>query len=479
MSAAAREALDDHLAGLQAECAGAPLRRIEQAVGVASVDVGEYRLLERLGGGGMGVVYKAQHRRLARLVAVKFPRFAGELDHQCAARFVREARLLGRLEHKHLVPALDAGESPYGPYLVTAFVEGETLETLVKREGPLSVELAMELTAQAACGLAYAHSHGVVHRDVKPSNLLLGDDGELRVLDFGLAKLLAEDVDNDGSMAASRTQTGAFLGTVGYAAPEQLVDGGNVDARADVYALGGVIYFLLTGEPLHEGRLVDRLKRPTKRLPSLAGRRPEVSPSLEKLWRRMVAAAPENRLASMADVEATVRQESISASRPAAFVNRRWCKTAFEALAVVAAVIAAWIAWPAQRRVESPPPMNDSVPLRSVGARDPERIVNSIDMPLVLIPAGAVSKPFYLGETEVTCGQFRRFVDDTGYVTDAEAASGWGLANGAWVQRAGYSWKNVGEAPTGDNYPVNNVTLNYAVAICRWLTASDRAGNYR
>jgi serine/threonine protein kinase/formylglycine-generating enzyme required for sulfatase activity len=512
-SEAAREALRDHLALLQEEIAsdvasaraGAPRPRVVQHDAAAPIEIGEYRLLARLGGGGMGVVYKAVHRRLGRFVAIKFPRFAGELDGESAARFVREVRLLGRLEHPHLAPALDAGDSEYGPYLVTAFLAGETLESLVRRDGPLAPQSAVALTAQAASALGYAHSQGVVHRDVKPSNLFLETDGVLRVLDFGLAKLVGDDTAPGDALTAGRTQTGEFLGTVGYAAPEQIGGGSPVDCRADVYALGCVFYFLLTGEPLHQGRLADRLKRPMKRLPPLGRRRPEVSGQLESLWRSMVAVVPGKRI-SMAEAETALRQAQQGKLRSAAGFRfpstRRTTRRMVGVLALGAALAAGWLAFPLPRVEPSSPPPLALAPFNAIEARRhqrgwamhegvSERQVNSIGMPLVLIPPGrlhdqrglprrtAVTDPFYLGETEVTLSQFCQFVDQTGYVTEAESASGWGMQDGKLVQRAGFSWKNIGELATGDDFPVNNVSWHDAVAFCKWLTSRDGTGTYR
>jgi serine/threonine protein kinase len=181
---------------------------------------GEYRLVERLGAGGMGIVYKAVHLRLGRMAAVKFPRSAALFDAPLAARFVREAKLLGQLEHPHIVRALDAGDSPYGPYLATEFIEGETVEQLVRRIGPLPFHDAIGLAIQAASGLAYAHAQQIIHRDVKPSNLIIDQRGTLRVVDFGLAKAIEMEGAASSAGASLTTGSGAFLGTVGYAAPE-------------------------------------------------------------------------------------------------------------------------------------------------------------------------------------------------------------------------------------------------------------------
>ena len=189
---AAARLLTEHLAQLQAELTAAATDGATIERGMPQ-QVGEYRLSERLGAGGMGIVFKARHQRLDRLVALKFPRYASLLDRDATARFVREAKLLGQLEHPHIVRALDAGDSAYGPYLATEFIEGETVEQLVRREGPLPWRRAFALAAEGASGLAHAHLRQIIHRDVKPSNLLLDERGVVRVVDFGLAKALLGD----------------------------------------------------------------------------------------------------------------------------------------------------------------------------------------------------------------------------------------------------------------------------------------------
>ena len=503
-----------------------------------SVQVGEYRLLEQLGSGGMGVVYKAVHTRLDRCVAIKFPRFAAALDPRSAARFLREARMIGRLNHPHVVRALDAGESVYGPYLVTEFIEGETLEDRVRRAGPLPVEQAIAFTRQAACALDYAHAQNIVHRDVKPSNLLLDGANVLRIVDFGLAKMLADDQRTLSAPGPTdHTECGTFLGTVAYAAPEQLQPGRPVDRRADVYALGCVFYFAVTGEPFHGGSLADRLlaSRKSKTVsPRLnCG---SVSPPVERVWRRMVAPAAKDRFDSMAELDDAF-DEALAEE-----ANGRWRSTAprrrvFASLFCLA--IGALSAWSAgliggrdgigRQSLKGPLPPPAVAPFGNDQARRhqkawaeyfgmPLRIVNSVEMPLVLLPPGefmmgmsdaalpdpppaandwryrdpevvrqeqsprhrvTLTQPLYFGETEVTNAQFRRFVEASGYVTDAERDRGWGKEDKGWVKRAGYSWKNLGQRLCKEDCPVINVTWNDASALCTWLTAHDGRGAYR
>ncbi|MEX2170266.1 MAG: serine/threonine-protein kinase [Pirellulales bacterium] len=281
------------------------------------VTVGEYRLLEQLGSGGMGVVYKAIHRRLDRFVAIKFPRFAAVLDRRSAARFLREAMLIGRLAHPHIVRALDAGESLYGPYLVTEFIDGETIDVLVRRAGPLPFEQAVKLVEQAARALAYAHSQDIVHRDIKPSNMLLDEAGVLRIVDFGLAKLLADDGRKvETSQNSDGTEFGTFLGTVGYAAPEQLRPDQMVDHRADIYGLGCVLYFMLTGEAPHKGTIADRLLTHRRsRASTLRFGRNDLPLGFEKTWQGMVADSPRSRFSSMLEVEQAMQSALVDRPR--------------------------------------------------------------------------------------------------------------------------------------------------------------------
>jgi hypothetical protein len=293
----------------------------------------------------MGVVYKARHDRLDCDVAIKFPRLAGPIDRDSAARFLREAKLIGRLKHPNIVRALDAVESAYGPYLVTEYIDGETIEALVRRDGPLPLGRAVALVVQAGQALAYAHAQGIVHRDVKPSNLLLDKSDVLRVVDFGLAKLQVGDLPRDGSArGGDATVCGAFLGTVGYAAPDQLRSDEPVDHRADIYALGCVLSFMLSGAPPHMGSLSDRLiaqiAEQRTALPLPLGDYPA---GFEQVWRRLVAFDPARRFRHVRG-GASVEGLSLSA-RTGSRLQRYWRDVRLRldaALAFVAAAVGRW-----------------------------------------------------------------------------------------------------------------------------------------
>ncbi|HZT83531.1 MAG TPA: response regulator [Gemmataceae bacterium] len=257
--------------------------------------LGNYRVLERLGAGGMGVVFKAEHVRLRRPVAVKVLSLSLEQTGGALARFDGEIRAVARLRHPNIVAAIDAGELPYPEpergtlhYFVMEFVPGEDLEAHVKAHGPLPPERACDLAYQVASALAEAHKHGLVHRDLKPSNVLVTPDGQAKLLDFGLARQFDHRL----------TEPGSMMGTIEYMAPEQARDASQVDIRADLFALGGTLFWCLTGRgPFPpEGSLAEELaRRQVQPPPSAHALRPEVPPALDAVLARLMACRPEER----------------------------------------------------------------------------------------------------------------------------------------------------------------------------------------
>ena len=216
--------------------------------------VSHYRVIEKIGAGGMGEVYRASDTRLGRDVAIKVIRPELARDPDRIRRFEQEARAAGALNHPNVCSILDIGSYEGAPFVVMELLEGESLWHRLE-QGSIPARKAVEYAAQAAHGLAAAHEKGIVLRDIKPGNLFVTKDGRVKVLDFGLAKLTRPDVlapVGEKPISIAATETGAILGTVGYMAPEQ-VRGQAADARSDLFALGAILYEMLTGRRAFHG----------------------------------------------------------------------------------------------------------------------------------------------------------------------------------------------------------------------------------
>ena len=288
--------------------------------------LGEYDLLEELGGGGMGRVFKAVHRKMNRTVAVKLLPESLVQSPESVERFRREIQALARLSHPNIVAVHDAGEADGTHFYVMDLVDGDDLARLVREHGPMPVEQALDCILQAARGLEYAHAQGVVHRDIKPSNLILDHDGTVKILDLGIARFqpMPEQAGDD------LTRTGCVLGTVDYMAPEQAMNTRLADHRADIYSLGCTLYFLLTGQPVFGGdtvmeRLVAHREHP---VPSLRKACPAAPEWLDAVFRKMVAKRPEDRYQSVTDVVADLARRSRLGGRGVTCLwpssSRRW-----------------------------------------------------------------------------------------------------------------------------------------------------------
>jgi len=251
-----------------------------------------YELEELVGTGGMSSVYRAHDSLLERHVALKVmhEQLLRVGDH--VERFRREARLAAQLSHPNIVTVIDRGEQEGRQFIVFEYVEGENLKALIEREAPLPEREAIELALQVADGLAFAHAQGLVHRDVKPQNVLLTEDGRAKVTDFGIARSV--------DVHRGLTQTGTVMGTSDYISPEQ-VRGGRVDACSDIYSLGVVLYELLTGEvPFHGDNFVSvAMQHINEPPPSVREQRPELSLRVDAAIRKAMAKDPDDRFPTM------------------------------------------------------------------------------------------------------------------------------------------------------------------------------------
>lgn len=255
---------------------------------------GKYRLLDMIGEGGMGKVYLCEHLRMQRLVALKVLPARTAEDKAARERFDREARAIASLNHPNIVQAYDIDSHDGMHYIVMEFVDGVSLQALVALRGPLTMARSINYLAQAAAGLQHGHEMGLVHRDVKPANLLLGRDGIVKILDYGLARFF----DSRSDDLTKRQEGNSIIGTADYLAPEQAIDCSDVDVRADLYALGGTAYYLLTGQPpfgkdipTHTKLLAHQTKYPQP----LRELRPDLDPEFCEVIRKLLMKKLEDR----------------------------------------------------------------------------------------------------------------------------------------------------------------------------------------
>ncbi|WP_439621986.1 bifunctional serine/threonine-protein kinase/formylglycine-generating enzyme family protein [Gemmata sp.] len=474
----------------------------------------DYLILDRVASGGMGTVYRAVHRRMKREVAVKvFADGRGD-DLERGRWFQREVEAAAKLTHPNVVTAYDAGEARGVAYLVSEFVDGADLHRLVTESGPLAPADAIRAVRDAAAGLAHAHECGVIHRDVKPSNLIRTRAGTVRVLDVGLAQLVRADRKADSYHTL-------VVGTPAFMAPEQAEAPGTVDARADVYSLGCTLFFLLTGRPPQDD--TPRARHDAD---------PELPPRLEGLFLRMTARLPADRPRSMGEVLAELDVISAPGRSPGRL------RLVAASLAICLAVVAAVVLARPPVGSDTPPaplPVPRPVAPKRAAVRDipfdpaayqaewaaalgvPVEIEPVPGLKARLVPPGrftmgsppgtveellagapeeyvrerargeaqrpaAIDSPFYIGTTEVTVGQFRQFAEaqTPPYRTVAERPDGVGYrldAGLGWRVVSGATWRFAGEQPLTDDHPACNLCRDDCADVCRWLSIRS-AGRY-
>jgi serine/threonine protein kinase len=272
--------------------------------------ISHYRILERLGGGGMGVVYKGWDQRLERYAAIKFLSPHRSSSDDFKRRFAREARTASRLEHPNICTVFETDETDDGQlFIAMAFCEGESLKRKIQH-GPLPLPEALSIAAQVAAGLAAAHDRGVVHRDVKPGNVMVGADGRVKIVDFGIARLADE---------TRLTRTGDVMGTTAYIAPEQFLSD-ETDHRADLWSLGVVLYEMVTGRlPWSGGDERELIDAIVKRAPRpISTLRLEVPQELERIVGRALAKRPSERYQRAEELRADLLTVAALVARPAA-----------------------------------------------------------------------------------------------------------------------------------------------------------------
>src|SRR5258705_429812 len=270
--------------------------------------IAHYRIMEPLGAGGVGAVYKAYDKKLPRIVALKVlpPEFLSQQDRR--RRFLQEARAASALTHPHILTVYEVGEDDGKPYIAMEYIEGETLRQKIKAR-TLQLKETLAVAIQIAEGLAKAHETGIIHRDLKPENLMINRDGYAKILDFGLAKLVAQReralaVDSEQkTLLRVQTESGALLGTINYMSPEQLL-GQRVDRRCDIFSFAVVLCEMLTGTcPFVNENRIDTMHAILHQEPKLpAPSTAELPFELHRILTKALAKAPKDRYQTVADL---------------------------------------------------------------------------------------------------------------------------------------------------------------------------------
>src|SRR2546426_4778825 len=264
--------------------------------------LGHYRILQKLGAGGMGEVYLARDTQLGRQVAIKILPAETISDEHARKRLVREARAAATLDHPHICSVYEVGEANGRSFIAMQYIEGETLDLKLKQK-PLELKESLAIASQIADALAEAHAHGIIHRDIKPSNIMITSRGQAKVMDFGLARVIAGAVESEAETQSLLTTPGTIMGTMPYMSPEQ-VRGEVLDGRSDIFSFGVVLYELLSGrQPFASSSAAATiLAILNEEPPTLLRYAPDLPEALQRITRKCLEKDRERRYQTMRDV---------------------------------------------------------------------------------------------------------------------------------------------------------------------------------
>ena len=395
----------------------------------------QYEVISFIARGGMGAVYKGRHTRLDRLVAIKvLPVEGQDQTFGYAARFRQEAWAMAHLNHPCIVPVHDSGETPDGLlYFVMDFVDGRNVDQLIAEQGRLAPKEAARIVDSLCDALAYAHSHGVIHRDIKPSNIIVTPDGEVKVADFGLAKL---------PLASTTVPTTAdvTIGTVGFMAPESFDPTMKVDGRADIFAVGAMLYQMLTGQKAH-----GVFEMPSKIVPGLDAR-------FDAIVDRAMKSDRDARYASATDLRADVAQVLAEPVPPPRGSKARMLVAA----CIIAALVFAGVAWPHRKRPGALPDTDGGAGYAATlpAASSDKPFINTLGMEFVPVP-----------QTAVLFSRWEARVKD--YAAFARANT----VDHAWKTQR----KEQIDVAREPEHPVAGTSWDDANAFCKWLTEKETA----
>ncbi len=322
---------------------------------------GRYRIVRKLGAGGMADVYLAEDQELGRRVAIKILNGRHANDDQFIERFRREAKNAAALNHPNIVSIYDRGEAEDTYYIAMEYLDGKTLKELIVSRGAAPVNVAIEYARQILSALRFAHRHGIVHRDIKPHNVLVDSEGRVKVTDFGIAR----------AGTSQMTETGSIVGTAQYLSPEQ-ARGGEIDQRSDLYSLGVVLYELLTGKTPFEGETpVEIAMKHLSATPTPPSElRPDIPPELDMVVLRALAKSPDERYQSADEMEADLERVARGAPVAAATVDSATQVLRAPSAGAADSTAATMIAPPPARRRDVPPPVVEEEEYAGPGGRD-------------------------------------------------------------------------------------------------------------